>query len=288
MNYRGHDYEGECEIHVGRRRRGSIAKSVWRWMRRRAAIEPSIGHLKEERRMVRCRLKGTEGDKVNAILSAAAMNFSKLLAALGASLSFLLARLVARFAPHSPRRTPRRLPGRLFQDRLIQTNRQNPVDAVRGGPKAPFRPGETLPGARGERLKRGNLATSLVSAARLQMLSGHSPDFRLTRGLAGESGPEHEDSDCEGSQRREQADRGAPGEPKHDESEQGCNSADERVGYLGRGVVNELYARPDGGQDRRVGQRGCVVPENGTRQYGAERGDQEREIDRDHDLGGYR
>jgi IS5 family transposase len=106
MNYRGHNYEGECEIHVGRRRRGSIAKSVWRWMRRRAAIEPSIGHLKEERRMERCRLKGTEGDKVNAVLSAAAMNFSKLLAALGASLSFLLARLVARFAPHSPRRTP--------------------------------------------------------------------------------------------------------------------------------------------------------------------------------------
>ena len=33
------------------------------------------------------------------------MNFSKLLAALGALLSFLLARLVARFAPRSPRRT---------------------------------------------------------------------------------------------------------------------------------------------------------------------------------------
>ena len=59
MNYRGHDYEGECEIHVGRRRRGSIAKTLWRWMKRRAAIEPSIGHLKEERRMERCRLKGT-------------------------------------------------------------------------------------------------------------------------------------------------------------------------------------------------------------------------------------
>jgi len=106
MNYRGHDYEGECEIHVGRRRRGSIAKSVWRWMRRRAAIEPCIGHLKEERRMERCRLKGTEGDKVNAVLSAAAMNFSKLLAALGASLSFSLVRLMARFASRSPRRTP--------------------------------------------------------------------------------------------------------------------------------------------------------------------------------------
>ena len=104
MGYRGHDYEGECEVHVGRRKRGSIAKSLWRWMRRRAAIEPSIGHLKEDRRMERCRLKGTLGDKVNAVLSAAGMNFSKLLAALGALLSFLLTRLVVRFALRSPRR----------------------------------------------------------------------------------------------------------------------------------------------------------------------------------------
>ena len=79
-------------------------RALWRWMKRRAAIEPSIGHLKEDRRMERCRLKGTEGDKVNAVLSAAAMNFSKLLAALGALLSFLLARFVALFAPRSPRR----------------------------------------------------------------------------------------------------------------------------------------------------------------------------------------
>jgi len=103
---------------VGRRRRGSIAKSLWRWMRRRTAIEPSIGHLKEDRRMERWRLKGMLGDKVNAVLSAAAMTFSKLLAARGALLSFLLARLVVRFALRSPVESPRRLPGRLFQDRL--------------------------------------------------------------------------------------------------------------------------------------------------------------------------
>jgi IS5 family transposase len=105
MGYRGHDYEGGCQIHVGRRRRGAIAGSLWRWMRRRAAIEPSIGHLKEDRRMERCRLKGTEGDKVNALLSAAGMNFSKLLAALGALWSFLLERLVARFPPRQPHGT---------------------------------------------------------------------------------------------------------------------------------------------------------------------------------------
>jgi IS5 family transposase len=101
--YRGYDYEGGCEIHVGRRRRGAIAGSVWRWMRRRAAIEPSIGHLKEHRRMERCRLKGTLGDKVNSALSAAAMNFSKLLADLGALVSLLLARFVGLLAPRSSR-----------------------------------------------------------------------------------------------------------------------------------------------------------------------------------------
>ncbi|MGH3086395.1 MAG: IS5 family transposase, partial [Rubrobacteraceae bacterium] len=106
MGYRGHDYEGGCEVHVGRRGRGSLPKALWRWMRRRAAIEPSIGHLKEDRRMERCRLKGTEGDKINAVLSAAAMNFSKLLAALGALWSFLRPRLVAPFSPRSPLEIP--------------------------------------------------------------------------------------------------------------------------------------------------------------------------------------
>jgi IS5 family transposase len=79
MGYRGHDYRGDTEVHVDKRRRGRTAKSLWRWMKRRAAIEPGIGHLKREHRMDRNRLKGTEGDRFNAILSAAGMNFCKLL-----------------------------------------------------------------------------------------------------------------------------------------------------------------------------------------------------------------
>ncbi len=81
MGYRGHNYEGACEVHVDKRRRGGTARSLWRWMKRRAAIEPGIGHLKREHRMDRCRLKGIEGDRFNAILSAAGMNFGKLLKA---------------------------------------------------------------------------------------------------------------------------------------------------------------------------------------------------------------
>jgi IS5 family transposase len=79
MGYRGHGYEGSVAVHVDMRRRGRTAKSLWRWMKRRAAIEPGIGHLKREHRMDRNRLKGKEGDCINAILSAAGMNFSKLL-----------------------------------------------------------------------------------------------------------------------------------------------------------------------------------------------------------------
>jgi len=76
--YRGHDYKGDIEVHVDKVRRGGTARSLWRWMKRRAAVEPGIGHLKREHRMDRNRLKKTEGDKINAILSAAGMNFSKL------------------------------------------------------------------------------------------------------------------------------------------------------------------------------------------------------------------
>jgi len=79
MGYRGHGYKGSVEVHVDKHRRGRTAKSLWRWMKRRAAIEPGIGHLKREHRMDRNRLKGKEGDCINAILSAAGMNFSKLL-----------------------------------------------------------------------------------------------------------------------------------------------------------------------------------------------------------------
>lgn len=77
--YRGHGYEGPVNVHVDKVRRGRTPKSLWRWMKRRAAVEPSIGHLKQEHRMDRNRLKGVEGDRINAILSAAGMNFRKLL-----------------------------------------------------------------------------------------------------------------------------------------------------------------------------------------------------------------
>lgn len=97
--YRGHDYEGPAQIHVDRVRRGNIPNSVWRWMKRRAAVEPSIGHLKHGHRMDRNRLKGQEGDMLNAILSAVGMNFSKLLKHAAAFLRSIFIELLCQFFP---------------------------------------------------------------------------------------------------------------------------------------------------------------------------------------------
>lgn len=46
---------------------------------RRAAIEPVIGHLKQDYRLIRNYLKGTIGDAINLMLSAAAMNFKRVI-----------------------------------------------------------------------------------------------------------------------------------------------------------------------------------------------------------------
>ena len=81
MGYRGHKHEGPETIHVDKRHRGTIPLSVWRWMKRRSSVEPMFGHCKSEHRMERNRLKGEEGDAINAVLSATAMNFQKLLIA---------------------------------------------------------------------------------------------------------------------------------------------------------------------------------------------------------------
>lgn len=59
-------------------------------MKRRAAVEPTIGRLKSDHRLERNALRGTPGDSTNALLNAAAMNFGKLL---GLLLHILLALL---------------------------------------------------------------------------------------------------------------------------------------------------------------------------------------------------
>jgi hypothetical protein len=62
---------------AGQARRVTAANR--REMKRRAAVEPVIGHLKAEHRMGRNYLKGPDGDRINAMLAAVGYNFSLLL-----------------------------------------------------------------------------------------------------------------------------------------------------------------------------------------------------------------
>jgi IS5 family transposase len=48
-------------------------------MRRRAAVEPVIGHLKDDHWLRRNYLKGRNDDRINAVLATAGVNFSLLL-----------------------------------------------------------------------------------------------------------------------------------------------------------------------------------------------------------------
>lgn len=66
-------------LHRGRSK--SMTKCQRRWVRRRQAIEPVIGHLKADHRLDRCWLKGAEGDALHAVLCAAGYNLRWLLRA---------------------------------------------------------------------------------------------------------------------------------------------------------------------------------------------------------------
>ena len=96
QGYLGDGYTVDSHVYLNKRRRSRTAQSVRRWMKRRAAIETGIGHLKQEHRMDRNLLKGVTGDRINALLSATGMNLRKLLRILADLLSlFCLWTLVA-------------------------------------------------------------------------------------------------------------------------------------------------------------------------------------------------
>jgi IS5 family transposase len=76
--YRGHNYPDRLKVWISGQVR-KITNVIRREMRRRTAIEPVIGHLKDDHRMRRNHLKGRDGDRINAVLAAAGYNFSLLL-----------------------------------------------------------------------------------------------------------------------------------------------------------------------------------------------------------------
>jgi IS5 family transposase len=92
--YRGHNAPPDYKFRVftsGQKRR--MTPKIKRELRRRSAVEPVIGHLKQEHRMGRNYLWHRQGDAINAILAAAGYNFRRLIRWLSLLLSKILPEL---------------------------------------------------------------------------------------------------------------------------------------------------------------------------------------------------
>ena len=92
--FRGRNQVGETSIVLPEGSSSNVSEYAKRKARknfgRRSAIEPIIGHLKNDFRLVRNYLKGSIGDAINLLLAAAAFNFRKWMSALARGLLFLL------------------------------------------------------------------------------------------------------------------------------------------------------------------------------------------------------
>ena len=97
--YRGHNIKRDgLDITVSQTR-GIKSATIRREMRRRSAIEPVIGHLKEDGHLERNHLAGPEGDAINAILCATGHNMRLLVR----WISLLLLAVIAIWHCQSPK-----------------------------------------------------------------------------------------------------------------------------------------------------------------------------------------
>src|SRR3954464_6397472 len=95
--YRSHDYARKERVFMAGQRRG-LTPTIKRELRRRSAIEPMIGHMKEDGRLGRNHLLGAAGDAINALLVAAGHNLRLILNWLRLCVAYLMAALTISFA----------------------------------------------------------------------------------------------------------------------------------------------------------------------------------------------
>lgn len=96
LGYRGHD-EKKCQVFVARTKAALSTYALRRDMKRRSAIEPIIGHMKSDGLLNRNFLKGSIGDKVNAVLCGIGHNLRIILKKLRLFLLRLLVLIYASF-----------------------------------------------------------------------------------------------------------------------------------------------------------------------------------------------
>ena len=83
LGFRGKDVgaDNPCLEIIHRGRIKTLTKIQRRWLKRRQAIEPAIGHTKSDNRMQRCWLQGATGDALHALCCAVGYNIRWLLRA---------------------------------------------------------------------------------------------------------------------------------------------------------------------------------------------------------------
>ncbi len=81
LGYRGVDRDNPNVEIIHRGKYKSLTAQQRRWLKRRQAVEPAIGHLKSDHRMDRCWLQGQLGDAMHAVLCATGYNLRWLLRA---------------------------------------------------------------------------------------------------------------------------------------------------------------------------------------------------------------
>ena len=82
LGFRGVDRDNPQVEIIHRGKYKSLTKQQRRWLKRRQAVEPAIGHLKSDHRMDRCWLQGQLGDALHAVLCATGYNLRWLLRAM--------------------------------------------------------------------------------------------------------------------------------------------------------------------------------------------------------------
>ncbi|NDU91650.1 MAG: IS5 family transposase [Ferrovum sp.] len=100
--YRGHGIMHEARVWIAGAKRG-VTVAIHRKLKRRNAVEPVIGHMKNDGRLGRNFLKGIAGDAMNALLCGAGHNLRKILrrlALLCARFAISLKQLLDRMTPN--------------------------------------------------------------------------------------------------------------------------------------------------------------------------------------------
>jgi len=106
LGYRGVDADNPGIEIIHRGRYKSLTAQQKRWLKRRQAIEPMIGHTKSDHRMDRCWLQGALGDALHALSCAAGYNIRWLLRAIARlGLGSLFLRLLHAALQQAPTRS---------------------------------------------------------------------------------------------------------------------------------------------------------------------------------------